>query len=212
MRSKHGSAVMAVKFYEGERIYLRPLELSDEPQLRQWINHPDNWRTLRRVFPCNEVREREWIEKLYASREDIALGIIVKEGDRLVGSAGLMKINPVNRSAVFGILIGDLEYQSRGYGTEATRLMVKLAFEEFNLNRVELSVLASNPRGIKAYERAGFVFEGRAREAYFRGGRYVDELRYAILRSEWEPNQGLQTETVESAHPLETAVPASLAV
>ncbi len=63
--------------------------------------------------------------------------------------------------------------------------MLRLGFEEFNLNRIELDVLASNHRAIRAYEKAGFVAEGRSREAIFRGGRFVDLLRYAILRWEW---------------------------
>ncbi len=176
---------MTVKYYEGQRIYLRPIELSDEPRLRRWINDPAVWRTLDRGLPINELREREYIEKLYTSKDILNLGIVLKDQDRLIGCAGLAKINPVNRSAVFGILIGETECHSQGFGTEATSLFLKLGFEEYNLNRIELTVFANNPGGIKAYERAGFVLEGRSRQAYFRGGRYIDVLGYAVLRSEW---------------------------
>ena len=176
---------MAVNCYDGERIYLRPLETGDEPLLREWLNDPRNWRTLARARPLNELREREYIEKLYTSNEDVALGIVVKDLDRLIGSVGLRGITMPDRSACFGILIGDVDCQSLGYGTEATELMLRLGFEEFNLNRIELDVLADNPRAIRAYEKAGFVAEGRSREAIFRGGRFVDLLRYAVLRWEW---------------------------
>lgn len=176
---------MAVKFYDGERIYLRPLEMGDEPLLREWRNDPRNWRTLARARPMNELREREYIEKMYTSNEDVALGIVVKDLDRLIGSVGLHGITLPDRSACFSILIGDVDCQSLGYGTEATELMLKLGFEEINLNRIELDVLASNARAIRAYEKAGFVPEGRLREAIFRGGRFVDLLRYAVLRWEW---------------------------
>jgi RimJ/RimL family protein N-acetyltransferase len=150
--------------------------------LRGWVSDPAKWSTLGRFLPVNDVREREWIEKLYKDDRDIALGIAVKEGDRLIGVAGLHAISPVNRSATFGIIIGDREFQSKGYGTEATRLMLKYGFEELNLNRIELAVFADHERAVRCYQRAGFVIEGRARQAWFRNGRYHDDLRMAILR------------------------------
>lgn len=177
--------IMIVKYYDGERIYFRPLELSDVSDLRRWFNDPENWRTLQRTYPINELREREFVEKLYQSREDVALGIVRKEDDRLIGATGLHDMSPTDRSAWFGIVIGDRENQSLGFGTEATRLILTLGFREYNLNRIELTVFADHERAIRSYERAGFVLEGRSRQAYFRGGRYGDVLRYAVLRDEW---------------------------
>lgn len=177
---------MCIKYYEGQRIYLRPLELGDEPPLRRWINDPANWKTLNRFLPVNEQREREFIEGLYKSSEKIALGIVVRQDDRLIGVTGFARVNTVNRSGTFGLLIGDRGYQSRGFGTEATRLTVRYGFEELNLNRIALSVYATNERAIRAYRRAGFIQEGCLRQAFYRNGRYHDELCFAILRSEWE--------------------------
>ncbi len=68
--------------------------------------------------------------------------------------------------------------------------MVRLGFMEFNLNRIELDVFADHAQAIKTYEHVGFVLEGRSREAYFRGGRYVDALRYAVLRADWLQRAG----------------------
>ncbi|MHC4091981.1 MAG: GNAT family N-acetyltransferase, partial [Planctomycetota bacterium] len=151
---------MSIMYYHGRRIYLRPLELSDEPRLRRWINDPENWKTLKRYLPANELREREFVEGLYKSPEKIALGVVVRDGEHLIGVTGLHMVNPVSRSAVFGIMIGDRKYQSRGYGTETTRLTVRYGFKELNLNRISLSVFADHERAIRAYRRAGFVQEG----------------------------------------------------
>ena len=52
-----------IVFYEGKRIYFRPLELADESLLRRWINDPANWRGLGTRGPLNGCREREWIEQ-----------------------------------------------------------------------------------------------------------------------------------------------------
>lgn len=186
---------MKVTYYEGERIYLRPLELADEPRFRVWVNDPANWSTLGKAFPTNERREREFLEKLYETNDQCLLGVVVREADRLIGSVSLRDMHPVNRCGTFGLLVGDLEQQGKGYGSEATRLMVRMGFEEFNLNRIQLSVMAHHERAVRLYERAGFVLEGRSREAYFRQGRYVDALRYAILRSDWEKQAAVRSST-----------------
>lgn len=177
---------MAVKFYEGRRIYFRPIELDDEPRLRAWINDPRSWATLGRALPINGVREREWIESLYKSPTDVALAIVVRDGDRHIGNTGLHGIAALDRKAEFGVFIGDVEYRGRGFGSEATALMVRYAFEELNLHRVALSVFADNPRAARAYEKAGFVREGIERESAYRNGRWHDIHRYGVLRDEWQ--------------------------
>ena len=177
---------MSVIYYEGDRICFRPIELADEPSLRRWINDPRVWATLSGRPPFNECREREWIEGLGKDRANYVFGIVVKNGERLIGSCGLHGISAVNHSAELGIAIGDVEFQNQGYGTEAVRLALRFGFEELNLNRVGLHVLATNARAVRAYEKAGFVREGCARQAFYRRGAYRDILLYAVLREQWD--------------------------
>ncbi|GMV95896.1 MAG: hypothetical protein AMXMBFR83_02650 [Phycisphaerae bacterium] len=176
-----------VVYLLGRRIYFRPLELEDEPLLRRWLNDPRVRVRLCHRPPVTATRERAYLEELGQDRTHYAFGIVVKANDALIGSAGLRNIDPISRSATFGILIGDLASQGRGYGTEATRLMLKFAFQELNLNRVELAVIGSNWRAIRVYQKCGFVPEGCLRQAVFRDGQYEDEYRFAVLREEWRP-------------------------
>lgn len=174
-----------VVFYLGERIYFRPIELEDEPLLRRWINDPRIWRYTLHRPPINAGREREWIESLGKSRTEYVFGIVAKDGDRLIGCTGLREVDPIARSATFGIVIGDVAFQNRGYGTEATRLALRYGFQELNLNRIQLAVFSDNWRAIRVYQKVGFVHEGCLRQAQFRNGTYQDEYRFAILREEW---------------------------
>jgi RimJ/RimL family protein N-acetyltransferase len=96
----------------------------------------------------------------------------------------LHRIQSRDRQAGFGILIGEKAEWSRGYGTEATRLIVRYAFDVLNLNRVWLHVLEDNQRGQRAYENVGFKVEGVLRQAGFREGRYMDMITMGILRGE----------------------------
>ena len=90
-----------------------------------------------------------------------------------------------NGSVLFHITIGERDAWGRGYGGEATSLMVDHALGSLGLHRVALSVFAFNERAIRAYERVGFVHEGRAREAIWRDGRWWDEIHMSVLEPEW---------------------------
>jgi RimJ/RimL family protein N-acetyltransferase len=181
-----------IVYYMGSRIYFRPLELSDERLLRRWINDPRIWRYLLQRRPTTEQGEREYLESLGKNGKDYNFGIVAKDGDRLIGSTALRDIDPVARSATFGILIGEVDLHGQGYGTEATQLALKFAFCELNLHRLQLSVFGNNWRAIRVYQKAGFVSEGCLRQAAYRDGQYVDEYRFAILREEWDRMANLE--------------------
>ncbi len=79
--------------------------------------------------------------------------------------------------------------------------MVDHAFEGLNLNRVWLTVFENNPRGVRAYEKAGFRVEGRLRQECFREGRYWDAIFMAICarigRNRLEAGGGAYTMRLE---------------
>jgi RimJ/RimL family protein N-acetyltransferase len=113
------------------------------------------------------------------------MAIHVAESDRLIGSCAFSQLDGDNGSAMFHITIGEKDTWGRGYGTEATALMLEHAFTALGLHRVALSVFEFNERAIRAYRRCGFSVEGRAREAIWRDGHWWDEIQMSILAEEW---------------------------
>ncbi|UZJ24171.1 GNAT family N-acetyltransferase [Rhodococcus antarcticus] len=97
-----------------------------------------------------------------------------------VGEAVLNEIDLDSFSAGYRVWLLP-EHWGRGYGTEVTRLVLEHAFGELGLHRVELSVFAFNPRAQRAYEKAGFVLEGRRRDALRWDGTWHDDLVMAAL-------------------------------
>jgi RimJ/RimL family protein N-acetyltransferase len=83
------------------------------------------------------------------------------------------------------IAIYNPEFWSKGYGKEATKLVLKYSFDILNLNRIQLHVANNNKNGIKAYEKAGFVTEGILREAMYHNNKYVDFYVMSILRTDF---------------------------
>jgi RimJ/RimL family protein N-acetyltransferase len=138
--------------------------------------------------PLSRAEEERWVESLASRREDIVLAIEVRAGDQWVhiGNVGLHRIDWKNRTATLGIVIGEREYWGKGYGTEAVRTMLRYAFEELGLNRVELETYSFNPRAIRCYEKAGFKREGVRRQALYRNGKFHDVILMGILRDEFE--------------------------
>jgi RimJ/RimL family protein N-acetyltransferase len=173
-------------FLIGERIYLRPLERDDAAAVAGWLNDPEVNRTILHAHPLSVQAEQNWLAKLAESQENIALAIVLQDGDRLLGVTGLHQFDGRNRHASFGITVGVKEEWGKGHGTAATELMVRHAFETLNLNRVWLHVLTTHDRGIRAYERVGFKREGVLRQHLYREGKYQDILSMAILREDWD--------------------------
>ena len=104
--------------------------------------------------------------------------------DRLIVATGLVP-NLTHGDAWFFIVLGDREYWSKGYGTDAAQLVLQYGFVELNLRRITLGLHSYNERALRSYEKAGFKMEGRMRGEGLRDGVRFDGLYMGILREEW---------------------------
>ena len=147
-------------FRTGSRVALRALEVEDAPLLQRWLNDPEIHQYLARYRPVTAAEERTWLEKLHERTEDHVFGIVLREGERLIGTCGLHRVELPHRSAELGILIGVRDLQGKGHGAEAIRLLLDYGFGALGLHRVWLRVYASNDHGIRCYEKVGFRREG----------------------------------------------------
>jgi len=172
-------------FLNGEKIYLRPIEAEDAKFLSRGENEPIVRESLFLALPVSLTTEQEKIEQYIKSKEAIVLIIVEKETDKPVGGTAFFRIDYISRAAIFYLVILDPAYWSKGFGTEATQLMVDYAFKTLNLNRIQLHVCAENAPAIKIYQRVGFQQEGVLRQAMFRNGNYVDFWVMGILRNDW---------------------------
>ncbi|MDN4613831.1 GNAT family protein [Leifsonia sp. F6_8S_P_1B] len=112
------------------------------------------------------------------------LRFVVDVDGAAVGSVSLFGFDDLARHAEVGIALLP-EARGRGIGTAAIGQIVEYAFVRCNLRRVHLQAIASNADAIRAYEKAGFVVEGRQREHAWVRGRYEDIVVMGLLRAEW---------------------------
>lgn len=170
------------------RLRLRSAEKTDLPRFVAWLNDPEVRRHLLINLPLSMTQEERWYDSMSQRQPaEQVLVIEVREGEDWppIGTISFHQIDWVNRSTEVGILIGEKAYWNQGYGRDAMRLMLRHGFSTLNLNRIYLHVFEDNLRGIRAYERAGFIQEGRLRQDVFREGRYWDVLIMSVLREEW---------------------------
>jgi len=175
---------------EGEFVVLRRHVPENLKAFERWYADPEVARLTR--YQDGPMR-REEIERFFAARvvghDSLALAIHERGGGRLVGTCAFSQLDGENGSALYHITIGEKDAWGRGYGTEATRLMLEHAFGTLNLHRVALAVFEFNERAIRAYRACGFVVEGRARQAIWRDGRWWDEITMSVLDEEWQVRQ-----------------------
>ena len=176
---------------EGKGVMLRHHRYDDLADVRRWYRDPELARLTRySLRPMSDDEIDRFFHGRLMSPEQVAYAITLRETGRLIGSTTFSNMDPDNGSTLFHISIGEADMWGAGYGTEATELMLWLAFERVGLHRVALSVFSFNERAVRAYEKAGFTIEGRHREAIVRDGQRWDELTMGVLASEWQARRG----------------------
>lgn len=172
----------------GERLYLSPLNIEDAEKYVEWFCDFKVTDGLGRSGSIMTIEaEREWIENSLKNNE-LNFAIVDLESDKLIGTCSLENINYQNRIGTVGIFIGDEDNRSKGYGTEALKLLLDYGFNYLNLNNIMLTVKSFNERAIRCYEKVGFKEFGRRRESYFLNSKYYDDIHMDILKSEFKGN------------------------
>lgn len=183
----------------GSRVILRRHVPANLVAFHKWYADPEIARLAR--YQAAPMRPEE-IERFFAARvvgtDALAMAVHERSTERLVGTCAFSQLDGENGSALYHITIGEPDVWGLGYGTEATRLMVDHAFGTLGLHRIALFVFEFNERAIRAYRRAGFVLEGRARQSIRRDGRWWDELAMSMLDSDWKRLRDERTEAGES--------------
>jgi RimJ/RimL family protein N-acetyltransferase len=169
----------------GSTITLAPLLKSDIPALFTFINDRESVLFNSPYRPVSEPCHEEWFESITRRKDMVIFGIRLMPGNELIGTCQLHSIHPVHRSAELQIRIGTTDYRGKGYGTEATRRLLDIAFRDLNLNRVYLQVFSTNKSAIRIYEKAGFSLEGTLRQAAFIDGKYLDILVMGLLKDDY---------------------------
>ena len=186
---------------QGKLVRFRALEPEDAERAYRWINDREVTQFLMARYPFSLASERDWAAQATKTNDFTETRFAIETLDGVhIGICGLHRGRPEDRWADLGIMIGEAEYRSQGYGTDAMLTLLRFAFYQMNLNKVALGVFEINPRAMAVYKNCGFIEEGRGREEYFQDGRYIDVVRMGVLRREFDALHG--TASVAANEPI----------
>lgn len=173
-------------FLSDDLVNLRGLRREDLICYRDWIDDPSvtlfmemGWKPL-----GDADLERTYIEATQAA-DTVCMVIEERATGSAIGTCGLYLINWPGRRAQFRILIGKPSLFGKGYGTAATKLIVRYGFDRLNLETIYLGANADNKGALRAYEKAGFKVDGVQPHFVFNNGRYYDSVMMSITRGRY---------------------------
>ncbi|WP_055108629.1 GNAT family N-acetyltransferase [Paenibacillus ihumii] len=174
----------------GNRIILREYQKNDLKYMRNWVNDSEIVKNLSDIFlyPHTENATEQFLNSMLEDRNDNHKGFVIahKETEEYIGQIDLFNINWKNRTTELGIVIGTADHLSKGYGTEAIKVLQEFVFNQMNLNRIQLELHDFNERAYRCYLKCGFKEEGRLRKRHYINGSYADTIIMGILKNEYE--------------------------
>jgi ribosomal-protein-alanine N-acetyltransferase len=178
----------------GRRLVLRALEANDF----------DNWTEVR-------TRAARWLRKWEPSipaghadpstdRRAFASRCAARDRERQLGTgygfgifydgalAGEINLSSIQRGPFQSCYIGywiDERHAGKGFTPEAVVMVIRFAFEELGLHRVQVAIIPRNAPSRRVMAKLGIREEGIATRYLEINGVWEDHVRHAITAEEW---------------------------
>jgi len=173
---------------EGKQVVLRALEREDlkllhkslnDAEVMEWArSQPDSTASMENV-------EKDFEKDVKGENPNRRTFIVVeKKTGKAVGWAMIRWWRAFSMTADLGLVIAERRLRGRGLGTEATKLLVDLAFDQYNMHKAGLFTRADNKAAIRAVTKCGFKLEGTHREEIYFNGKFWDGLSFGLIRNE----------------------------
>lgn len=173
---------------QGDSVELVPMELSHLDGLWKAAMPEEIW-----DFTASKIRSKEQMEKMIkdalAEKEkgnQFPFVVLHKQDNKIVGSTRYLDISNANKSLEIGWTWYNPEVWRTRVNTECKYLLLKCAFEEWGMNRVQFKTDSRNVRSQRAIERLGAKKEGILRKDRILPDGYIrDTVVYSIIQDEW---------------------------
>ena len=174
---------------KGKLVGLRAVENEDLILLRDWRNISDFRKNFREVRELNMGNQEAWYNKSCVNNPNDFMYIIQRlEDDIPIGTAGLLYINWVIRSADFSFYIGEKEtyIDNYGYAEEAAKLLIEYGFNNLNLHKIWMELFEFDQKKISFFtKKFGFEIDGKLRDNCFEDGKFWNSIIISLLQNEF---------------------------
>jgi RimJ/RimL family protein N-acetyltransferase len=176
----------------GGRYRLRPLQLTDLPQIASWYEDVEDLGLFHRQMPVPQGADAlaaGWRDAILAPEPRKSYWFSIEdEHELLVGFCGIEDINYVHGDAVTPMFVSR-GARGAGLGLRSRALLLDLAFDQLRLTRITSIHRADNAASRRLNEACGLRPEGCIRRGWFAGGKHVDLLIFGILAEEWREHR-----------------------
>ena len=169
----------------GERVVLRPITADDAAAMFASLSDEESTRLTGTQDSFTLEQVERYCQRIAEADDRADYAITINDDPTYIGEVVLNDIDELNRTASFRIALASVDLFGKGYGTEATRLIIGYGFRQLNLHRIELEVYDFNPRARHVYEKIGFVYEGTRRDVLFWDGQYQSAIIMSMLASDY---------------------------
>ena len=171
---------------KGKLVTIRAIEEDDLPVLHKWGNDPDIWYMLGGWhFPSSFDSLQAWFAGV--KNDKLNQRFVIEAEGKVIGTANLVSINWKDKNAEHGMLIGDTANRGKGYAQDCIMSIMRYAFEELGLNRLDTTIIEYNTPSLKVYiDKCGWVKEGQQRKWYFRKGKYWDRVVVGVTHEDYK--------------------------
>ncbi len=180
--------------FQGDKINLRKLRKADAMDIYQNAKDKEIAQFTYVPHPYTLKDGEEYVrstQKNIRKGKTYALGIELKSKKSIVGTIALMNVDMDNKNAEIGYWLGK-PYWGGGIMKEAISLILEFGFETLGLERIYAKVFHPNISSARLLERSGFSYEGTFRKSTLRGGKWMNDMLYAILKEEFERSSPFQ--------------------
>ena len=171
----------------GQRVALRELRASDAASLFAMLSTEEVSRFISPPPSTVEGFERfiAWTLRQRAAGAYLCFAVTVKGFDTAIGIFQIRETEPGFGTAEWGFAIGSA-YWGAGVFSKGAKLVLKFAFEEVGVHRLEARAVVQNGRGNGALKKIGAVQEGLLRKSFEKNGERLDQALWTILAEDWK--------------------------
>jgi RimJ/RimL family protein N-acetyltransferase len=173
--------------YEGQNVRLREYRKEDIPLRLNYLNDAEVCCNITPdvPYPITLREEEKWFEAITAVSDTYKFAIEAIEDNQFIGGCSINGVDWKNSVVTIGIFIGSKKHRSRGFGTDAMKILLKFIFLQMNINKVRLTVYSYNQSAIRCYEKCGFKVEGVLRQEIYKDGKRYDKIAMGLLKEEY---------------------------
>lgn len=170
---------------KGDQVKFRLVSQQDLTIIRDWRNSKGIREYNTQFTLLNMLNQIKWFEQINNKTSDRVMFMIIDKKDQPIGICGIIHLDQENKSGDVAIILGEQKIHAKGIGTETLSMLVKYAFKNLQLHRIEAEIFSFNNISINLFTKLFFKHDVTKRDSLWRNGKWWDVHVFSLLRSEY---------------------------